>query len=225
MNIRIPLLGLLGSLFVATSALAAPELTVEQGAYNFGTVAQGKKVQHTFTIRNTGDSPLQIRQLKASCGCTAASPSSSQVAPGKTAEIKVVFDSTNFAGRVQKSVTMETNAKNFTFVLDGNVVEELQVSPRTLSLGQIKIGSTREVLVNVLNRGNAPVRLLSVNTTTPQIKAKIKKGEIKPGETGTVDVDITPQAEARVLSGYVHIITDSEKKKELTVPVYASPSK
>ncbi|UFS70600.1 DUF1573 domain-containing protein [Geomonas sp. RF6] len=228
MNIRIPLLGLLGSLFVAAAAYAAPELSVEQGVFNFGSIAQGKKVQHTFVIKNTGDATLQIRQLRPSCGCTAATPSSSQIPPGKSAEIKVVFDSTNFSGRMQKSVVVDTNAgKNpsYTLVMDGTVVEALQVSPRTLSLGAIKIGATREVSLNVTNRGNETVKLLSVNTTSPQIKASIKKGTIPVGESGTVEIAVTPQTEARVLSGYVHITTDNPQKKEITVPVYASPTK
>jgi hypothetical protein len=230
MKIRLPVLALLANLLLAAAACAAPELTVVEGNYNFGTVSQGKKVQHNFVIKNSGDATLQIKELNASCGCTAAKPSSSLIPPGKSAEIQVIFDSTNFSGKVQKSVTVVTNAgktPNFTLNMDGNIVEELQVTPRQLSLGPVKPGVTKQISITVTNRGANSVKLLSVNanSTTLQIKSVIKKAELKSGETGTIDLAITPRPDAKVLSGYLHIMTDSPQKKEITIPVYASVAK
>lgn len=230
MKISLPVLALLANLLLAAAACAAPELAVVESNYNFGTVSQGKKVQHNFVIRNSGDAILQIKELNASCGCTAAKPSSSLIPPGKSAEIQVIFDSANFSGKVQKSVSVVTNAgrsPKFTLNLDGNIVEELQVAPRQLSLGPVKPGVAKQASVTVTNRGANSVKLLSVsaNSTSLQIKAVIKKAELKPGETGTIDLAITPRSEAKVLSGYLHIITDSPHKKEITVPVYASAAK
>jgi hypothetical protein len=230
MKISLPVLALLANLLLAAAASAAPELAVVESNYNFGTVSQGKKVQHNFVVRNSGDAILQIKELNASCGCTAAKPSSSLIPPGKSAEIQVIFDTTNFSGKVQKSVSVVTNAgrsPNFTLNLDGNIVEELQVAPRQLSLGPVKPGVAKQASVTVTNRGANSVKLLSVsaNSTSLQIKAVIKKAELKPGETGTIELAITPRSEAKVLSGYLHIITDSPHKKEITVPVYASAAK
>jgi len=230
MKISLPVLALLANLLLAAAACAAPELAVVESNYNFGTVSQGKKVQHNFVIRNSGDAILQIKELNASCGCTAAKPSSSLIPPGKSAEIQVIFDTANFSGKVQKSVSVVTNAgrsPNFTLNLDGNIVEELQVAPRQLSLGPVKPGVAKQASVTVTNRGANSVKLLSVsaNSTSLQIKAVIKKAELKPGETGTIDLAITPRSDAKVLSGYLHIITDSPHKKEITVPVYASAAK
>ena len=230
MKISLFALALLSNLFLAAAAFAAAELTVPAANYSFGTIAQGKKVQHNFVIRNSGDAPLQIKEVNVSCGCTAAKPSSSLIAPGKSAEIQVVFDSSNFTGRVQKSVSLVTNAghaPNYTLYLDGSIVEVLQISPHQLSLGPVKPGVAKQSSVTVTNRDATSVRLLSVNTTsnTLQIKATIRKGELKPGETGTIDLAITPRADAKVMSGYLHIMTDCAQKKEITIPVYASVAK
>ena len=230
MKIHLPVLSLLASLFFAAAACAAPELAVEQGTYNFGSIAQGKKVQHNFSIRNNGDAPLQIKQLNAACGCTAAKPSSSTIPPGRSAEIQVIFDSANFSGKVQKSVTMTTNAgktPSYTFQMEGVVEELLQVTPRQLSLGPMTSGVAKQVSITVTNKGNSSVKLLSVNTnsTSLQIKSAIKNAEVKPGETGAIELTITARSEAKVLSGYVHIATNNPQKKEITVPVYASVAK
>jgi len=230
MKISLSALALLTNLFLASAACAAPELTVTEANYNFGSIPQGKKVLHNFAIRNSGDAPLQIREVAVSCGCTAAKPSSSLIAPGKSAEIQVIFDSTNFFGKVQKSVSVVSNAgksPNYTLYLDGTIVEALQVSPRQLSLGPVKPGVARQSSVTVTNHDSSNVRLLSVNATsnTLQIKATIRKSELKPGETGTIDLSIIPRPDAKVMSGYLHIMTDSAQKKEITIPVYASVAK
>ena len=230
MKIYLPVLAMLASLFSAAVACAAPELAVEQGTFNFGNIAQGKKVQHNFSIKNSGDAPLLIKQLNAACGCTAAKPSSSTILPGRSAEIQVTFDSGNFSGKVQKSVTMTTNAgkaPSYTFHMEGVVEELLQVTPRQLSLGPLASGVAKQVTITVTNKGNSSVKLLSVNTnsTSLQIKSNIKDADLKPGETGAIELAITARPEAKVLSGYVHITTNNPQKKEITVPVYASAAK
>ena len=230
MNFSLSAFALLTNLFLAASAFAAPELTVPEATYNFGTIPQGKKVNHNFVIRNSGDAPLQIKEVNVSCGCTAAKPSSSLIAPGKSAEIQVVFDSINFSGRVQKTISLVTNAgkaPNFTLALDGTIVEALQVTPHQLNLGAIKPGVAKQTTITVTNRGANSVKLLSANltSTTLQVKVNIRKSELKSGETGSIDLTITPRSDAKVMSGYLHIMTDSAQKKELTIPVYASIAK
>lgn len=221
---------LLTNLLLAATAFAAPELTVTEPTYNFGTITQGKKVQHNFVIRNSGDAPLHIKEVNVACGCTAAKPSASQIAPGKSAEIQVVFDSASFSGKVQKSVAVISNAgkaPNFVLNMEGNILEPLQYTPRQVSLGSLKSGGSKQATVSITNRDSAAVRILSVTLTsnTLQLKTSMKKSELKPGETGTIELTFTPRPDAKVMSGYLHIITDSAHKKELTIPVYASLAK
>ena len=230
MKISLSVVALLTNVLLASAAFAAPELTVPEGNYHFGTIPQGKKVPHNFVIRNSGDAPLQIKEVSVSCGCTAAKPSSSLIAPGKSAEIQVVFDSSNFTGRVQKSVSLVTNAgktPNYTFYLDGTIVEVLQVSTHQLSLGPVKPGVPKQASITVTNRDANKVRLLSVSLTsnTLQIKPVIRKSELKPGESGSIELTITPRPDAKVMSGYLHIMTDCARKKEIIIPVYASLAK
>lgn len=230
MTMKLPALALVANLFFAAGAFAAAELTVEKGKFDFGSVPQGKKVQHSFKIKNSGDAPLQIKQLEADCGCTAAKPSTSLIAPGKTAEIEVTFDSENFSGKVEKNVVVTTNAANtpnYTLNMHGTVLDPVQVTPRQLSVGALKTGEPKQVKVNVTNNGSSNLKILGVtsNSNTLQIKPDIKKSELKPGQTGTVELSITATSQAKILSGYVHIQTSHPQKKEITLPVYGSGAK
>jgi len=221
---------LLTNLVVAATAFAAPELSVTEPTYNFGTITQGKKVPHNFVIRNSGDAPLVIKEVSVACGCTAAKPSASQIAPGKSAEIQVVFDSTNFTGKVQKSVTVVSNAgkaPNYVLNMEGSILEPLQYTPRQINLGVLKPGAAKQVSVTVTNKESGSVKLLGVSLTsnTLTVKPVLKKAELKPGETGSIELTFTPRSDAKIMSGYLHIATDSAHKKEIMVPVYATLAK
>ncbi|WP_136514406.1 MULTISPECIES: DUF1573 domain-containing protein [Geomonas] len=230
MKLRRILYALLINSLTVTMAWAAPEVIVDQGSFNFGSVAQGRKVQHTFKVRNGGDAPLQIKKLEASCGCTAVKPSTTVVPPGKSATIEVTFDSTSFSGKVVKTVTLTSNAgksPSYTFSMEGTVTEELQVIPRQLSLGPVSSSFATKGVLKVTNNGAGTVKLLAVNVTSSslQIKPVIRKRELDPGETGTIEVSAQAKPEAKVLSGYLHIVTNSTQKKEITVPVYGTMTK
>lgn len=105
---RISFTGIIYLLWIDT-ATAAPHIAIDQPTFDFGSIYQGKKVEHVFTIRNKGDAPLTIKSVRPSCGCTAASITTSVIPPGKTGEIKALFNSTNFAGTIHKTVAVDTD--------------------------------------------------------------------------------------------------------------------
>ena len=78
-------------------------------SYDFGTMKQGDKKEHTFTLTNKGKSDLHIRRVRATCGCTAVTPAKKVVAAGESVPIKVVFDSRGKRGRQSKAITVITN--------------------------------------------------------------------------------------------------------------------
>ena len=157
-------------------------------------------------------------------------PSSRSSHAEKAAEIQVVFDSTNFSGKVQKSVAVVSNAgkaPNYVLTMEGSILEPLQSAPRQINLGAVKAGVAKQASVTITNRDSAPVKILSVTLTsnTLQLKTNIKKTELKLNDTGTIELNFTPRSDAKVMSGYLHITTDSAHKKEITIPVYASLAK
>jgi hypothetical protein len=68
-------------------------LAFEKDTYDWGKVMDGDKVTHVYKFKNTGNEPLIISNAKGSCGCTVPEWPKDAIAPGKSGEIKVVFDS------------------------------------------------------------------------------------------------------------------------------------
>jgi hypothetical protein len=86
------------------------EITFETPTHNFGTVVDGDMVKHTFKFTNTGDKDLVLFSVNATCGCTVPEDwPKNPIAPGESGEIKVIFNSLNKVGAVNKTVNVEAN--------------------------------------------------------------------------------------------------------------------
>jgi hypothetical protein len=88
-----------------------PKFQFEEESWDFGTITDGEQVSHTFKFKNIGKGDLVISSASASCGCTVPKHTKEPVAPGKTGEIAVTFNS---AGKGQgvpitKDVTIIAN--------------------------------------------------------------------------------------------------------------------
>jgi hypothetical protein len=80
-------------------------------AKDFGTIAEGQKVDVSFRFRNTGSSPLVITQVRPSCGCTVADQPKEPIAPGAEGHISATFNSVGHPGVNHKTLFVTANTK------------------------------------------------------------------------------------------------------------------
>jgi len=85
------------------------EITFNEKVYNFGTIQQGDKVSHFFTFKNTGKYNLIISRAIGSCGCTIPEYPTTPILPGKSAKMKVSFNSKGKSGKQTKTVSVYAN--------------------------------------------------------------------------------------------------------------------
>jgi len=88
---------------------ASPVIYFPEVQHNFGKTTEGKVLEHSFIFRNTGGSTLSIKEIKTSCGCTAALVSKENLQPGEEGSIKVEFDTSNRVGKMSKTITVLSN--------------------------------------------------------------------------------------------------------------------
>ena len=101
----------------AGEAAKAPKLVFADTAFDFGTMNEGEKVEHEFTFKNGGKSPLLVTGAETSCGCTTPSFTHEPVLPGGTGTMKVAFASAGKHGQQMKAITVSSNAFPATQVL------------------------------------------------------------------------------------------------------------
>lgn len=92
-----------------TVTTASAVVEVENDTYDFGIVDEGEKVKHEFVFTNTGEAPLIINSVRASCGCTTPNYPKEPIKPGEKSKIEVVFDTNNQPGMQHKVITMFAN--------------------------------------------------------------------------------------------------------------------
>jgi hypothetical protein len=97
------------SLWTPDQLANAPSISFDMNTFDFQQIKQGEKVEHVFTITNNGKSDLIIRNVKASCGCTAVSPVDDVVKPGASTTMKVIFNSAGKVGQQNKTITIISN--------------------------------------------------------------------------------------------------------------------
>lgn len=110
---------LAGSLFaqqsaVEENAVAEPKgkISFEIPRYEFGQIEQGEKVTYKFEFVNTGNAPVIISNVQATCGCTVPQWSREPVAPGQKGIVSATFNSSGKMGRQVKPITIFSNAEN-----------------------------------------------------------------------------------------------------------------
>lgn len=76
---------------------------------DFGTIAEGQQVERKFKFKNTGDFPLIINNVSASCGCTIPEWPRDPIGPDEEGTILVRFNSKGKQGPQFKTVTIFAN--------------------------------------------------------------------------------------------------------------------
>ena len=115
---------------LVTSPKSATQTSNKQAAiqfdkeeHDFGTLLQGEVVSYSFHFTNTGNMPLIISEVGSSCGCTVGDYPREPIAPGKTGDIKVTYNSAGHHGFQSRFLTVmsNTNPAKTTLRIKGTV--------------------------------------------------------------------------------------------------------
>lgn len=87
-------------------------LKFDKAVHDFGDVKADTDVYTQFTVTNTGNRPLIIENVSASCGCTTPKKPEAPIPPGESDVIEVKFHSKpGQLNEVKKTVTVKANTK------------------------------------------------------------------------------------------------------------------
>ncbi|MDR2910132.1 MAG: DUF1573 domain-containing protein [Bacteroidales bacterium] len=107
-----------------TEQRAITTVTAGKTVHEYGNILKGSSNPAVFTITNTGNNPLVISRVSASCGCTDVEWEKRPVAPGQTTTISVNMtpDETGF---FSKTIDVYCNVDNspVRLTLNGNANE------------------------------------------------------------------------------------------------------
>ncbi len=222
MKLYINLIILIIFCLIITNAFADPQIEIEESEYDFGEILQGEKVTHIFILKNIGDEILTVK-VRAHCGCTAILLSSNEILPNETAEVKAIFDSANFRKNVTKLITIHSNTPNNTMLdlkITGFVIEEIEVNPYRLMIGQLRRDESQHITITIINRGEIPFSILDIEAIPTQcVNYNLMENELAPGDTTSLELEITPPSKGDYIYAIITLKTNHPRHPEIEITV------
>jgi len=116
------------------SAGPLPVIDIAEKIKDFGVVAKGERLLAVYEVRNTGQAPLQITQVRPTCGCTVADYDR-EIPPGGTGKIRAEVETSSFSGPISKAVIVFSNDPinpQVNLVVKAEIRSFIEVFPKAL---------------------------------------------------------------------------------------------
>jgi hypothetical protein len=198
-------------------------------AHNFGNVARGSQVRHSFPVVNRSNSEVHIASWRAKCGCTNVKVGARVIPPGTQTTIEATIDTTRFQGRKDSGLTLVIDRPD-------NVEVDLDLTcfirgDVTLNPGQIDFGTVRRsdklpttVLTLTYNGGRPGWEIAEMKTQSAKVKAVAERSNRSVG--GLVQWTVSATLQPGVTNGYfkdeITLITNDMPAQAIPISVVAN---
>jgi hypothetical protein len=225
---------------LSCAQMIPPKVASQLMEYDWGQVPRGDHVKYSFVVSNVGGDLLKIEDVRASCGCTAAKPEKSDLAPGESTNINVDFNSTGRSGRQTKYITVKTNDPDnpeIRFKFTGVVVDPgtktgtLTDSPMMYfaetqhDFGTVQEGDTVRYTFNFSNKGNAILKISDIKTSCGCTAALVSSEKIEPGKDGTLNVSLDTSHRSGKMSRRITVYSNDPTNPDLVLTIFADVQK
>lgn len=238
--------GIIFTMFVFAQT-QEPAISWDETVHNFGTFKEEAGPQlATFTFTNTGNKPLYITNVKASCGCTATEYTKEPVKPGEKGFVKATYNPKNRPGKFNKSVTVTTNTENPTSLLriEGEVTPrekgiedyypkafgDLRLRTSHVAFNKVYNNQTVTDTLGIVNMGAEPITL-TFEDVPEHIKISVspavldgKKADAKHGGMGviTVTYDASKKKDWGFIMDRISLVINGEKDNKDRISISAT---
>lgn len=206
--------------------------TIDNKVFDYGNISEdGGLANHTFTIKNTGNDPLIIKQVVASCGCTTPDWTKDPIVTGKTGEIKVAYNPVGRPGPFNKTVSVYCeNSNPVQLTIKGNVEKKNDdqgkvpiFSPVETSYNFGTISENdgyAEHIFHFKNTGTAPLTISRVQASCGCTKPEWTQEPIAPGKEGAIIITFNPKGRIGNFNKNATVYTNEDngyKRHKLTI--------
>ena len=226
-------------LIVSTSLYLTAQPNIEFGkkVHDYGNISEEDGLAETvFEFQNTGDAPLILNNVKASCGCTTPEWTKDPIAPGKTGSIKVPYNTKNRTGSFSKNITVYSNTQPSVNVLNikGQVsprektVEELfprvmgplRFKSNYLALGNVYNHEVKDGEFNFINSSAEPAKI-GVHRAPDFISVSFEPEVVQPGKEGVIKIkyDASKKGSYGYASDRIYLSINGEKNNTYSASI------
>jgi hypothetical protein len=211
------------------SLFAGAVIKFKQTTIDFGEIDSGKVADLQFEFENAGDSLLEIKNIRSTCGCTVAKLDKKEYQAGEKGSIPVKFFSKGYRGRVTKSITVSSNDKDnvYTVLKITGVVTlkdfaQAEINPDRLNFKEVTLREKYPQTLTIKNSGTIDLRIIEV-THSPEITTEFSHKIIKPQAEAALKIVLSPMEKGKFTS-FIKIRTNAYRQYITIVKVEAEVS-
>lgn len=201
------------------STQPAAIIQVDNIEHDFGDQWVGPEYEHSFTISNGGQVPLEILGTRADCsGCTQVGEYPKTIAPGESAKLPVTLRSVTLNGRVRKNLTLYSNdpvTKELTLRLLGSFKKRIDVQPLSASFGTLITSDPVNRVIKIKNNMDKPLQLKLQPVPTDRFTFNLV--ETEAGKAWDLDIKTVVPYQPGILQAIAVLETDVEDEKIIRV--------
>lgn len=200
----------LGLLCFSLAGTTQASLVFEETTLNLNPEMGATKVEAVFKYENKGNTPVHIKAVKPSCGCTTAELKKNDVAPGEKGQITATFSIGDRSGLQVKTVSVETDdpkAPQTVLTFKANISQALEVTPIFVSW-QANEAAKPKTIIAKAGKG-VTIKKVDVTSSSGDFTATVE-----PGSTaGEFKIQVQPKDTAKPLNASLTIKPDLTPEK------------
>ena len=202
----------------------------DKTSHNFGTVARGAKVEHTFSMENIYVEDAHIASVRKTCGCAALDYTKGIIKTWEKGKITVQLDTRRFTGRKSSTLTVILDkpfAAEVQLHFYAYIRRDVVVQPGVVQFGTVYQGNTATQSVTVDYAGRSDWQIVKIESANPHLQAKAVETSRIPGQTPSDPGRVTYQlqvtlggtAPARYIRDHLVLVTNDRDPRASRVPV------
>jgi hypothetical protein len=206
--------------YVVAQSVESAGVNFPEAAYDFGTVKQGSKIVHSFTVKNTTATPLTIRSVELSMPGMHARFAPA-VAPNAEGRVTIEWDTAHVSGEIAGEATIlfaDDSQPSATLQLKGVVRPPLDIQPLPAVFLSVFRGEDNESRLRIVNNEAEPAAISISVAAGKHFIASLTT--IEPGRV----YELVARVPAAVLPGRydeeLSLSTDNPKLGSVNIPVH-----
>jgi len=197
---------------------SSPSIFFEEKIFDAGDIKGNGYLEHTFKVYNKGESPLEITEVKASCGCTAVNFDKT-IPPGKEGNITLKVNIKGNTGAIEKTARVFSNdPQNYMVILTikAFIKESILVSSKSVRF-RGKEGSVLTQSIDIIAQEQKPLSI-KPGVFSLQEKMNYTIEETEKGKAFRIVFTNKPQP-AGHFNGYLSLTTNYEDNPEIKISI------
>jgi len=207
-------------LYLPAQAADPAGVVFPEASYDFGTVKQGTRVAHTFTVKNNTATPLTIQSVELSLPEMNAR-FRPVAAPGGEGRITLEWDTSHVTGEMEGEAVVhfgDSSERPATLVLKAVVRPPLEILPFPAVFLSAFRGQDNECRLKIVNNEAEPTAISLSPPTSKHFIASLTT--VQPGKAYELVVKIPPTTAPGRYDEELSLSTDNPKLAGITIPVH-----